>query len=71
MTKEEVKTSDALGDGPPARTQVVLSPRNQRQPTVRLVSVSVMTKADQQPLELLLDQLVERRLSQLLKREGT
>jgi hypothetical protein len=40
-------------------------------PIIRLASVAVMDEADQRRLELLLDHLIERRVSRLLQREGT
>lgn len=61
--KEEMSdASDAPLDGPPACVQVPASRRSHRQPTIRLATVSVMSKVDQQRLELLLDQLIERRV---------
>jgi hypothetical protein len=70
--KEEVsEASDAPLDGPPACSRAKPSRRRSREPTIRLASVSVMSKADQQRFELLLDQLIERRLRQILKGEKT
>jgi len=70
--KEEVSdASDAPLDGPPACSRAKPSRRSSREPTIRLASVSVMSKADQQRLELLLDQLIERRVRHFLKGEKT
>ena len=70
--KEEVSdASDAPLDGPPACSQAQPSRRSHRQPIIRLASVSVMSKVDQQRLELLLDQLIERRVRHILKGEKT
>jgi hypothetical protein len=65
------EASDASLEGPPACSRATPSRRSSRQPTIRLASVSVMSKADQQRLELLLDQLIERRVRQILKGEKT
>ena len=70
--KEEMSdASSAQLDGPPACKQPPPSRRSHCEPTIRLVSVSVMSKADQQRLELLLDQLIERRVRHILKGEKT
>ena len=68
--KEEVsEASDAPLEGLPACSRAKPSRQSRRQPTIRLASVSVMSRADQQRLELLLDQLIERRVRQILKGE--
>ncbi len=70
--KEEMsRASHAPLDGSPARSQATPSRRSNRQSTIRLASVSVMSKVDQQRLELLLDQLIERRVRHFLKGEKT
>jgi hypothetical protein len=40
-------------------------------PMLRLKEVRPMTAADQQRLEMLLDELIERRINHLLQGEGT
>lgn len=70
--KEDIsKASDAPLDGPPDCVQAQPSRRSHREPTLRLASVAVMSKVDQQRLELLLDQLIERRVHHILKGEKT
>jgi hypothetical protein len=74
LAKEEVTTAlDARSsDGPSARLRKSPSKPRQakRPPTVRLTSVAVMDKVDQQRLELLLDHLIERRVRDIIRREG-
>ena len=44
--------------------------RRAQPPIIRLASVAVMDEKDQQRLKLLLDHLVERRVSRILQEKG-
>ena len=68
--KKVSEASDAPLDGPPACVQAQPSRRSREQPTIRLASVSVMGKVDQQRPKLL-DQLIERRMRHILKGKKT
>jgi len=65
LEEDAASAPDAPTDDPSARPRAVRQAR--RQPTIRLASVSVMSKADQRRLELLLDALVERRVARHLQ----
>jgi hypothetical protein len=68
--KTRAKDTAPTAAGPSARTPPS-PPRTRAAPTIRLCSIATMDAADQQRLELLLDRLVERRLSQVLDQETT
>jgi len=63
--KTRAKDTASIAAGQSARTPPS-PPRTRVAPTIRLCSIAAMDAADQQQLELLLDRLIERRLSQVL-----